>query len=278
MLERARGRTIAEAIRSRLIEPERKETDVSSDSEEITGLNSALLAAKSVVERKELLDRLFIAEQRMAPSIAGQNAYFRKVVPRPVSIEELHSVLRSDEIVLQFVLSEPSSYCLAITRNGLTAQELMGQSKLDTLIDEYLHEVRQKGKAFRPSKGLYSALLGGVENLTGLQAAHYRSRSKPVSRLLRIAQKWSGQAAYRVACCKLCSVNYCPSFVADSASEERSGLDAVSPGRCPLSGSIGRHDPARAAVFGRSEVGAAASHSDRGSFHRAVILWGRVWC
>ena len=165
VLERARGRTIAEAIRSRLIEPERKDTDVSYDSEEITGLNSALLAAKSVMERKELLDRLFIAEQQMAPRIAGQNAYFRKVVPRPVSIEELHSVLRSDEIVLQFVLSEPRSYCLGITRKGLTTYELMGQSKLDTLIDEYLHEIRQKGKALRPTKELYAALLGGVDNL-----------------------------------------------------------------------------------------------------------------
>jgi len=166
VLERARGRTIAEAIRSRLIEPERKDTDLSAENEEIAGLNSALLAAKSVVERKELLDRLFIAEQRMAPSIAGQNLYFRKVVPKPVSIEELQSVLRSDEVVLEFVVSEPKSYCLEITRNGLTAQELMGQSKLDTLIDEYLHEIRQKSNASRPSKELFSALLGRVENLT----------------------------------------------------------------------------------------------------------------
>jgi CHAT domain-containing protein len=41
----------------------------------------------------------------------------------------------------------------------------MGQSKLDTLIDEYLHEIRQKGKALRSTKELYSALLGGVDRL-----------------------------------------------------------------------------------------------------------------
>jgi hypothetical protein len=106
VLERARGRTIAEAIRSRLIEPERKATDLSSDSEEIAGLNSALLAAKSVVERKELLDRLFVAEQRR-PHCRTERVFPQRV-PRPVSIEELQSVPAFRRTRLAVVLRELS--------------------------------------------------------------------------------------------------------------------------------------------------------------------------
>jgi hypothetical protein len=144
ILERARGRTVAEAIRSRLIDPELENSDLAVENEEISDLNAALVAAKSLVERKKLLDRLFTAEQRMAPVVAQQNLYFRKVVPRPVSIEELPSVLKPKEMILEYILSEPVSYRLRITREGIVATELMAQSALDTLIDEYLFEIRRK--------------------------------------------------------------------------------------------------------------------------------------
>jgi CHAT domain-containing protein/tetratricopeptide (TPR) repeat protein len=165
ILERARGRTVAEAIRGRLIDPETENSGLSVENEEISGLNATLVAAKSVVERKKLLDRLFAAEQRMAPVVAQQNLYFRKVVPRPVSIEELQSVLKPKEMILDYVLSEPVSYCLRITQEEIVMTELMAQSALDTLIDEYLFEIRRKGNAASAAKQLYSALLRGVEDL-----------------------------------------------------------------------------------------------------------------
>src|SRR6185503_8621173 len=86
ILERARGRTLAEAIRNHLIEPSKGSSNALMPNKEVSFLNSRLLEVKTAAERKDLLDQLFIAEQRMAPAIAQHNNYFRHVVSKPASL------------------------------------------------------------------------------------------------------------------------------------------------------------------------------------------------
>ncbi|MGH9424827.1 MAG: tetratricopeptide repeat protein, partial [Terriglobia bacterium] len=87
ILERARGRTLAEALRNHLIEPSKGNFNALVPSKKLSFLNSKLLEAKTAAERKDLLDQLFIAEQRMAPAIAQRNSYFRHVISRPASLQ-----------------------------------------------------------------------------------------------------------------------------------------------------------------------------------------------
>lgn len=165
ILERARGRTLAEAIRSKLIEPSKEKAQSPAAAKELSALNSKLLEARTTPERKELLDQLFMAEQRMAPMIAQENAYFRNRISKPASLRSVQSILRPRELLLEFVLSEPHSYCLQITQDGISVRELAGRSALDSLIDQYLYEVRHQQSAIEISKKLFAELLGGVEDL-----------------------------------------------------------------------------------------------------------------
>ncbi len=165
ILERARGRTLAEAIRSNLIDPAHGSSNALAPNKELSFLNSRLLEAKTAAERKDLLDQLFVAEQRMAPGIAQRNNYFRHVVSRPASLRSVQSALRSDEALLEFLVSEPQSYCLQITQKELITHKLPGRSALDTLIDEYLYRVRRKEMATDISRKLFADLLGGVSGL-----------------------------------------------------------------------------------------------------------------
>jgi len=165
ILERARGRTLVEAIRSKLIEPGKEKAQSPMPARELSALNSKLLEARTTSERKELLDQLFMAEQRMAPVIAQQNAYFRNGMSKPASLQSVQSILRPRELLLEFVLSEPHSYCLQITQGEIGVRELAGRSALDSLIDQYLYEVRHKQGAIEISKTLFAELLGGIEHL-----------------------------------------------------------------------------------------------------------------
>lgn len=165
ILERARGRTLAEAIRSNLIEPTHGSSKALTPNKELSSLNSRLLDAKIPAERKDLLDQLFVAEQRMAPAIAQQNTYFRHIVSRPASLRSVQAALLPGETLLEFLVSEPQSYCLQITQKGLLIHKLPGRTILDTLIDEYLYRVRRKELATEISRKLFGELLGGIPGL-----------------------------------------------------------------------------------------------------------------
>ena len=169
ILERARGRTLAEAIRNNLIEPSSDSSNALMPSKELSSLNSRLLEARTAVERKDLLDRLFVAEQRMAPAIAQRNSYFQHAVSRPASLRSIQAALKPGEVLLEFLLSEPQSFCLQITQKELISHKLPGRSAIDTWIDEYLYRVRRKEMATEISRKLFAELLGGVEGLDRYQ-------------------------------------------------------------------------------------------------------------
>ncbi len=165
ILERARGRTLTEAIRNNLIEPSKGSSNALLPSKELSLLNSRLLESKTAAERKDLLDQLFVAEQRMAPAIAQRNNYFRHVVSKPASLRNVQLALQPGETLLEFLVSEPQSYCLQITQKELITHVLPGRSALDTLIDEYLYRVRRKEVAAEISRKLFAEVLGGIAGL-----------------------------------------------------------------------------------------------------------------
>jgi hypothetical protein len=57
---------------------------------------------------------LLESEESMAPLYTAANRWMR-VATKPVGLEELQRVLQPDELLLEFVLDEPSSLCVATT-------------------------------------------------------------------------------------------------------------------------------------------------------------------
>ncbi|MCI0422830.1 MAG: CHAT domain-containing protein, partial [Acidobacteria bacterium] len=64
--------------------------------------------------------------------------------------------------VLEFVLDGSASTCLLINRNQVKVRTLPGRQEIESLVDEYLQEIKAKKPASDTAKKLYALLLGNL--------------------------------------------------------------------------------------------------------------------
>ncbi|HVZ18128.1 MAG TPA: tetratricopeptide repeat protein, partial [Terriglobales bacterium] len=159
VLERARGRTAADILRNKESIP-RKSTGVQSAHErEIARLQIRLMRASTPADRRQILEKLFDEEQ-------GLSGTKLRDVPRlmkqgkPVELSELQRSLRPDELVLEYALGEPGSHCLVIDNKTIRTIPLTSGSRIESLVDSYLAQVRTKKNTAGVAKELHSILLG----------------------------------------------------------------------------------------------------------------------
>jgi CHAT domain-containing protein len=75
----------------------------------------------------------------------------------------IQASLRPDEVVLEYVLSEPHSYCVWISSKREGIQVLSaGRQRIEELASKYIEEIRAKGGDIDLAKQLYGALLGSL--------------------------------------------------------------------------------------------------------------------
>ena len=68
--------------------------------------------------------------------------------------------LSADEVLLEYVLDDPHSYCLSISRKGAYLRVLpVGRTEIQKLTQQFVDEVRAKGTGIDGAKQLYSWLL-----------------------------------------------------------------------------------------------------------------------
>ena len=117
ILETARGRSIADALRSEPIRPVHTDAMTQSARRDINRIQLTLLRETNRNKRENLLEQLFQAEQVIAPVGRPKNRLQDNGVhAHPIPLATLRSSLRPDEMVLEYVLDEPNSFCLRITR------------------------------------------------------------------------------------------------------------------------------------------------------------------
>ena len=172
VLERARGGTVAAGLLSKRDDADKESPETKARLKRISELQARMRSAKTDAEREILRDQIFEAEQLMAPASTQDNEYFRRITAEPVSLNKLQSSLQADEIILEFVLNNPDSYCLAITRDRIVAHRLPSRTQIDSLVDQFLFEVRNKQEGREIRKRLYSVLLGGIEGLDNFERLH----------------------------------------------------------------------------------------------------------
>lgn len=166
IVERARGRGMADALQDH----QQLRSEVVSDSNpaeiQITNLQRRLRQQQTSAERAQLLDELDEAETKLAGA-EYEHDQFRKLVPsRPVSLNDLEHSLDADEVVLEYILSDPYSYCLVITRDGEMVRTLASRTRIDKLIGKYLTGVTAKRPTDAAARQLYTWLM--ADCLTGM--------------------------------------------------------------------------------------------------------------
>lgn len=169
VIERARGRAAADVLRAPPDENPRVPEGAVDRAREISRLQVRLMRSRAASERKELLDQLWQAEQRM--KLQGGEARVKLLVGKNrVGVRSVQRHLAANEVILEYVLTEPRSYCLVIGRGRLKLIPLPSKSQLEPLVDRFIQEVRAaKGTPPGASKALFEALLKPVAGWQGAQ-------------------------------------------------------------------------------------------------------------
>jgi CHAT domain-containing protein len=101
-----------------------------------------------------------------AQPVASRRCWAARPLARPVGLATLQRSLQPDEMVLEYVFAEPSSFCLHVTRTSAAVTVLpAGRSRIEDLVARYLAEVRSSKAGAETGAELYSLLLQPILGL-----------------------------------------------------------------------------------------------------------------
>ncbi len=159
-IEDARGRV----LRDLLLEGER----VKSPQEEalerrVSDLRLRLATTSSESRARSIRNQIFFAEQALWVTRSGPKSPVRDI--HSMTAAEVRSRLGPDEVILEYVLSDQRSYCLALARQGLKIVTLPARNIIEKHIAAYTEAVKDRKAGVAQAKDLYQDLLARVPDL-----------------------------------------------------------------------------------------------------------------
>ena len=157
ILERVRGRTLASALGDRNADPKSGSTEAATLDSYVATTQTRLMQANSPVEREKLLDALAEYEWRLR---LAWNQGDQRFPIDPAPLTQVQDSLKSDETLLEYVLDEPNSFCISITRTTTSLRVLpTGRKQIEKLVQRYIDEIRAKKAGIEEAKQLYAFLV-----------------------------------------------------------------------------------------------------------------------
>ena len=165
-IEQARGRVLADLLLGRPMWNIEHQSELVSGERKLAKLQAQLWTANAPSTRKATLDQIFLLETDMAPASTEFFRHSQTARPhRAMALSEFQRSLRSDEILLEFALLEPSSYCLVVTRDHARVQKLSGHTAIAKEVRALLADVRSGKSVDAAAQSVGSLLLGGIPEL-----------------------------------------------------------------------------------------------------------------
>ena len=154
VIERARGRIDAQALSHHdVIVPH-----AASPAElGLTSLNVQLLDTDGSAARGRILDAIYTTEQQI-----GTDEKDIDTPPDPVRLNNLQHDLQPSELFIEYVLAEPQSYALAVTRNAVHCYVLPAKSLLEGETANYRSELIKGNTDLSLAQRLFDGLLRGI--------------------------------------------------------------------------------------------------------------------
>src|SRR6266581_1381159 len=163
VLERVRGRTAAALLQNKVSFSKNESEQARMLENTVSELQLRLMRSEDAKERVGLLDQLVEYERRLEWTRNDQGVSKHEWFEKPAPLKSIQASLRPDEVVLEYVLSQPHSYCVWISKQGAGIRVLpAGSQRIEELTRKYLDETRAKKDAIDLAKQLYSVLLGPV--------------------------------------------------------------------------------------------------------------------
>jgi len=203
ILERVRGRTLAWALKDKKTFPTSESPQTVALETDVANVQSQLMQTRDRSKREQLLDQLVEYERRLGLAWTKDDVGPQRLSAQPASLSSIQNDLSPDELLLEYVLDDPNSFCLAIARSGTHLHELpTGRREVERLTHGLMDKVRAKQSGAEILAQLYNSLVAptreagnarrlivvpdGVLNLLPFEAlrdqqGHYLVRSKTVS-------------------------------------------------------------------------------------------------
>lgn len=163
VLERVRGRTTAALLENGASLSPKESKEVQTLESTVATLQLRLMRSEDANERTALLDQLVENERRLGWMRTDRESNKPEWFERPAPLKSIQSRLRADETILEYVLSEPQSYCLWISRNAAGLERLNGgRERIEGLARKYLSAIREKRNDLSLASQLYEILLAPV--------------------------------------------------------------------------------------------------------------------
>jgi CHAT domain-containing protein/tetratricopeptide (TPR) repeat protein len=160
VLERVRGRTLAWALKDRKALPSAESGQTTTLEGDVAGLQVRLMQTSSPVERGQLLDNLVEYERRLGLAWTRDDAPSQRLPVQPAPLTNVENDLHPDEVLLEYVLDDPTSFCIAVTRRGTHVQGLpVGRKEVEKQVQQFVDDVRAKGTGIEASKRLFRVLV-----------------------------------------------------------------------------------------------------------------------
>ena len=153
IIEQVRGRVAADLLASGSAAP----ATAKRAERAISQLRLKLMAARSTDAVRSLRDQIFMMEQTrwITPGVSVLKTKSRETV----GLEQIQQALAPSAVLLEYVIADPSSYCLTISRNGSRIERLGGKTRIEALVVAYLKAVKAKLPAATEARSLYDALV-----------------------------------------------------------------------------------------------------------------------
>jgi CHAT domain-containing protein len=160
VLERVRGRTLAWALEDRKAFPTAESGQTASLETDLAGLQLQLMQTSSTEKREQLMDKLVEYERRLGLAWTKEDAPGRGLPVQPASLPKVQEVLKPDEALLEYVLDDPTSFCLVVSQKGAHVRVLpAGRKEIENLSQQFVGDIRTKGTAAELSNRLYAMLV-----------------------------------------------------------------------------------------------------------------------
>jgi CHAT domain-containing protein len=162
-LERVRGRTLAAILEDRQVLPKPESGETAALEDNVASLQTQLMRTNSPKEREQLLDRLVECERRLGLAWTQGDLLEDRLPLQPASLAKVQADLKSDEVLLEYVLDDTNSFCISVSHKTAYVRVLpVGRKEIERLTQQFVDEIRAKGAGIGTSKQLYRLLIEPV--------------------------------------------------------------------------------------------------------------------
>jgi CHAT domain-containing protein len=153
IVEQVRGRVMTDLLVAGAVASPQAQKDQRAISE----LRLKLAVARSTAEVQRVRDQIFLLEQSqwITPEISILKAHSHQ----PIGMDRVQKTIAPSAAILEYVLTDPKSYCLVISNTDTHIVPLAPRKVIDALVASYLKAVKEKTPARAEARRLYDALL-----------------------------------------------------------------------------------------------------------------------